>query len=130
MKSRMSIAARAAIRRLAAEAEQQPEGSATQQAAHATGALPVHTDIGGALAVTPDGEVVLYDFEKGVASVPEEHWRIYALAKAARRYPELRELAPPRPHDAVTCPSCGGFGFVLESLECGPCLGLGWTRRE
>lgn len=117
----------AAIRRLAEEAAQQSEGSATKEAAHATGSLPVHTDMGGALAVTPDGEVVHYDFETGATKAPEENWRIYALAKAARRFPELLDLAPPRPQGAVTCSSCSGLGVVLEGLDCGTCLGLGWT---
>ena len=127
MTSRVSIKTSEAIRRLAAKAAQEPGSSVIKEVAQATGALPVHADMGGALAVTPEGDVIQYDFETGATSAPEGNWRILALAKAARRFSELRELAPPKPNSAVVCPSCGGRGVTLGNADCGACWGTGWT---
>jgi hypothetical protein len=130
MSPRVSIKIRDAISRLTAEAARESESSAIKEAARATGALPVHTDMSGALALTSNGDVIQYDFETGTTSAPEENWRIAALTKAARRFPELRDLAPPRPNSAVDCPSCSGRGVILGNMDCGTCFGTGWTAQS
>jgi hypothetical protein len=114
------------IRRMTAMTAQETESSAFRDAARATGALPVHADTGGALAITVDGEVIMYDFETGETTIPEQKWKVLAHVKAARRYPELRELAPRKPADAKNCPSCAGSGILLENADCEMCLGTGW----
>jgi hypothetical protein len=86
----------------------------------------VYVDIGGALALTPNGDVIGYDFETGALSIPEENRQIFALTKAFRRFPELRGLAPSRPNNAVNCPSCGGRGVIPGSIDCEACWGRGW----
>jgi hypothetical protein len=106
---------------------QTAESSMSKEVAEATGALLVYADMGGALAVTPGGEVVYYDLDRKVTGVPEEKWRIVALRKAAQKFPELRDLAPERPGNAVSCPACAGRGVVLERFDCGACWGAGWV---
>lgn len=129
MRSRISIEIGDTIRRLATKAAQESESSAIREAAQATGALPVHADLGGALAVTADGDVIQYDFETGATTTPEENWRVLALAKAARRFPELRDLAPRKPAYAIECPSCAGSGTMPGNTDCATCWGNGWTTR-
>lgn len=116
-----------AIRRLIAAAEKS-ESAVTAEAARATGGLPVHVDMGGALVVTPKGDVVQYDFETRATSVPDNKWRTLALSKAARRFSELKDLAPSRPSNAITCPDCGGSGSI-HGTDCFECLGTGWIER-
>jgi hypothetical protein len=124
MKSPIRADIRAAIARLAAA--ESYEDSAIREAAIATNALPVHSDISGVLAVTSDGDVLHFDFETRMTTAPDERWRIYALAKASRRFPELKDLAPSMPRDATTCPACEGRGVLLGDMDCGTCMGLGW----
>lgn len=54
--------------------------------------------------------------------------RVAALVLAAARLPELAELLPPRPFDALNCPSCFNQDVVLGYLVCHQCHGLGWIR--
>jgi hypothetical protein len=115
------------IRELIAGAAQGSEASMSKEVAEAAGALLVYAGMGGALAVTPEGGVVLYDFDERVISAPEEGWQLFALKRAAKKFPELLELAPSRPSAAVNCPSCGGRGVVFDKYGCGDCWGLGWT---
>jgi RNA polymerase subunit RPABC4/transcription elongation factor Spt4 len=97
----------------------------------ATGALPVYLGIGGCLAITESGEVLLYDPEsREVAKVAEVEWRKAAYVAASERYPELKALAPPRPPDAETCPDCGGKGRRFGSAYCGSCFGTGWIKGQ
>jgi len=97
-------------------------------AAVLTGGVPVYADMGGVLVVTPDESVLLYDPESGeVSSVTEEQWVVLAFVKAAKRFPELRQLCPTRPETAVTCPQCKGEGVLLRSINCGLCFGKGWV---
>lgn len=129
MRSRISVEIGETIRRLAAEAARNSESSAIRQAAQATGALPVHADMGGALVVTAEGDVIQYDFETGATTRPDENWKVLGLAKAARRFPELRNLAPEKPTDAVRCRSCAGAGTMPGNTDCATCWGTGWIRK-
>lgn len=69
----------ATIRRLIASAAQKTAPSIDREVTQATGGLLVYADMSGALAVTPDGGVVFYDFDTRVTSVPDENWRGVAL---------------------------------------------------
>jgi len=95
----------------------------------ATGGLPVYAGWVVALAITPDGEVVEYDWDgKSIQSV-QGGWRTFALRRAARRFDVLRSLEPRKPDSAVDCRACGGRGVVTMgglSLDCGVCWGGGW----
>jgi hypothetical protein len=99
-------------------------------------ALPVYGDLGGALLLRPDAEVlaVAWDSES-VAHVAEPRERILGLAVAADEFPELRPLLPRRPETAVSCPACGGGGrWKVPWLEpgpwCGHCMGVGWLDEK
>jgi hypothetical protein len=114
---------RALSRHLAAHAE----SPVAREAAEKTGGVPVYSDVGGTLVVTATGEVLEFDSDTGVAeTVADPRWRLAALARGARSFGELAAFAPVRPTTASTCPACGGRGIVLESLDCGTCMGLGW----
>jgi hypothetical protein len=116
-----------AIRLLAEKAALEPEGSADGQIARATGALPVHADMGGALVLTVSGTVLSYDFETALTTETSEWWTTVAILKAARRFPGLRSLAAASaPLDAIKCPACGGSG-QLQRMDCGICLTTGWV---
>jgi hypothetical protein len=82
-------------------------------------------DVGGAIAITPDGEILRYDWDKEEVRVCHNEFRTIALVQAAKNFPELRQLMPPRPATAINCPECDGTGTVLGSLICGRCLGQG-----
>lgn len=114
------------IRELIAGIEKKGEESISKEVAEAAGALLVYAGWGGALAVTPEGEVFLYDYDTKLRSSPEENWRFFTLMKAARKFPELQDLAPPRPSAAVNCSSCGGRGVLFEKYDCGDCWASGW----
>jgi hypothetical protein len=71
MKPLVSPQIREAILLLKLKAAQEPESSVNRTVADALGALSVYADMGGALALTPDGEVIHYDFENGATSIPD-----------------------------------------------------------
>jgi hypothetical protein len=116
----------AAIRRLIAGVAEKDDLS--KEVAEATGALLVYRGWTAGLAVTPEGEVVEYDWEwdRGKVTVPDANWRNVALRTAAQKFPELQDLAPPRPSSAVTCPACDGSGFFYKRVGCGICWQAGW----
>jgi uncharacterized protein (TIGR02996 family) len=106
--------------------------------------LPVYSDMGGALLLRPDGEVVevgwngvLVRPDGGISEVVDdvrpagEFWRSVGLAAAAAAFPVLRPLLPMRPPDAQPCPACAGVGRQPwpeggGATWCGSCYGLGW----
>jgi hypothetical protein len=96
-------------------------------------ALPVYSDLGGALLLRPDGEVLSVGWDDDDARPPKSPWHLIALAGAAEGFPELRGVLPSRPADAVSCPQCRGAGLERWEVEsgkgvtfCGKCGGLGW----
>lgn len=103
------------------------------EAVRFSGALPVYVDIGGALFLRPDGEVLsLEGSSKGEPHVETDpRWRIAALVVGAEKYPELRPLLPARPSEAKNCEACDGSGKIRvggigPQIHCGICYGLGW----
>jgi hypothetical protein len=103
-----------------------------KEVALATGGLPVYADIGGALAITPEGEIRLHDHEtKELSASVDAKWRRVALTHAAEKYPSLADLRPVKPADAIGCPQCDGTGRLLNNrLRCAACVGTGWLYRE
>ena len=105
--------------------------------ATALAALPLDADMGGCIALRPDGELILVHGEQDGSSPTEwteeiePEWRIAALAAGSRRYPELADLLPTKGPDDIDCPDCGGAGTWsmpdgAEGPGCGCCWGLGW----
>jgi hypothetical protein len=103
-------------------------------------ALPLYEDLGGCIAIRPDGELIFVesnvDWSKPNVSARELEpmWRTIALASGSRRYPELRELLPPRGAEDIDCPDCAGTGRLREpptraGLICSACHGVGWRSR-
>lgn len=86
--------------------------------------------MGGILVLRSDGSVAHYDPEtdrmREVHDDEAGRWRTFALIQAARQFPELGALYPPRPNDAIVCSECAGSGARYESFICGACLGTGW----
>ena len=114
------------IRRLSDEAAARASNEDVREAVMKTGGVPVHTDLGGILLVAPDGQVLHYDPESGRVQAPGHNWKQLALAKAARRFPELEELRPRKPDGAAECRACEGSGVLQEGVDCGTCFGAGW----
>jgi hypothetical protein len=112
------------VRRFAQTAATQTENEPLREVAQATGGLPVYMDMGGALVITEDLDVLAYEWEtKRAEREVDEGWRRSAYCHAARRYPELQALLPVRPANARTCPQCSGTG-----LDCGTCWSTGWVE--
>jgi hypothetical protein len=97
-------------------------------------ALPLFNGWTETLAIRADGELVRWTTEEWPMPVQEfddRTWVQLALVQAAARYPELRQLAPSRPTNALRCETCGGTGFIggttthLEGPIC-RCGGTGW----
>lgn len=78
--------------------------------------------------LTPGGIVFCLDpdtFARRMEVEPDPASAINAVAQAARRRPELREMLPPRPPEAVDCRYCHGTGDEDQFGKCA-CAGLGW----
>ena len=102
-----------------------------RRAAAVTGGLPVYSDWTGVVVLTPQGDVMYCDDERATAEPPsEDGWRLLALVKAARRYPELISLLPTRPANSALCSRCGGSGFMFGNFDCGYCMGIGWVQTD
>lgn len=81
------------------------------------------------MAITPEGEIKAYIHANGtVHEVREDEWRCIALRSAAKWYPELKELIPKRPDDALKCEDCDGVGTFRETIWCSTCYGLGCLK--
>lgn len=98
------------------------------------GALPLALDWGGAFAIRPDGEIIMYlwDPPHDLRIEHDTRLRNIALFQGSLRYPELKVLVPARPDNAPECHSCKGTGippevkkYGLQNLVC-YCGGLGW----
>src|SRR5687768_2653932 len=80
-----------------------PESELTSIAAKHQ-ALPVYSDMGGSLFITPSLEVLMLDNDQ-LSPVLEasEHWRLVAIVSAAEKFPDLECLLPLRPDNASEC---------------------------
>jgi len=124
------LVAKVAKRREAILKEPHTHSHWTVEATRRTNGLPVYGDVGGIIAVTLSGELVLYNSEsEAVTPVQEELWVDVALASLGKHYPELGELLPARPAHASVCPNCSGSGWMMDGrLFCRRCRGLGWVE--
>jgi hypothetical protein len=101
------------------------------QVAERLRALPVYMDMGGALFLTLDGDVLRLNHYDGDVPTPEldSERHIVAAVAAAEKYPELAPLVPERPASAEDCSACGGTGRITRhNLRCGECTSLGWKH--
>jgi hypothetical protein len=97
-------------------------------------AVPVYSDLGGALLLRPDGKILRVGWEDEEKAEPaDQRWSLMGRVAAAEFFPELRALAPSPPASADNCPNCGGAGLERWWVEgvkgvtfCGRCCGLGW----
>ena len=95
--------------------------------------LPVLFDMGGYGAITHEGEVVvaLWDTLKQITIETDQQLRKIILFRCSQLYPELAELEPVRPQNAIDCPMCTENELVWrltqknEKLICG-CGGTKW----
>jgi hypothetical protein len=126
----MSHDAETQIRRRLAEYLSNPAAE-FQDVARRHDALPVYSDFGGTLFLTPSSTVLCLPADS--VDLQEEHspeWRLVALVRAAEKFPELQSLLPVRPDNAPACAACAGCGSVAGGPRCGACLGLGWQVRS
>lgn len=104
-------------------------------------ALPVYLDMGGALLLRPDGQILsVHADQKWCADsewevVTDARWRTVALITASERFSNLAFLRPQRPATAVDCPACQATGHVYyETLKrefwCNECQSLGWVSND
>src|ERR1051325_6294012 len=75
--------------------------------------LPMFLDVGGCYSIRPNGEIVSFPWDEPHKVDVENDPRIrnIVLCQGAKKYPELEELIPTRPTDAVECPDCKGTGI-------------------
>lgn len=98
------------------------------------GGVAVMGTIGAVWLLRPDGTLweVDDDFGRPLVPLPAE-WHHAALSCGAERYPWLAELVPPRPADALSCPTCDGRGRIGvrgssegQGAFCPQCRARGW----
>ena len=96
--------------------------------AQVTHCLPVYEYMSGSILLSTSGEFLFYDDESGsVDRLDDSRWENIALVSLTRRYPDMSDLLPPRPRNAIACPACSGAGRVPRlNVICGECAGLGW----
>ncbi len=102
--------------------------------------LPLYVDIGGGVALSPDGELIVFiwDEPQSIQPVSDPHLRFVALVAGSERYPELASLSPQRTLNDRDCPVCNGKGRLLDLEAHGIdtkhvrcyCGGLGWLPAD
>ena len=106
----------AAIRQLIADHLSGPEGEVSHEIVRRAHALPVYSDIGGTLFLTPAGEILCSPSDSTGPPTPERNakWQLVALVRAADKYPQLKQLRPVPDPNSVQCPACAA-GVRLPS---------------
>ena len=94
-------------------------------------ALPLLLDMGGCVALRPNGELIqfLWDTPDQITIEADPKIRHVARAVGSRRYPAISRLAPTRTSTSEVCPTCKGTGVIrpgLPNIVCS-CGGLGWV---
>lgn len=89
------------------------------------GLLLLHLDGVWVYGISADGVVLAVDVDDTQQRLEAPLHAVNAVAQAARTFPELRELLPERPGDAIACSICSGTGDAGASVAC-VCEGLGW----
>jgi hypothetical protein len=111
-----------------------PDPADLRRVAKLLKALPIYADMGGWIALNPDGSFVFLDgnTEKTDEEI-DQKFNLVALVKGREKYPELKILLPARPENANDCEACRATGKaifeeqVLNNVFCGNCSGLGWV---
>ena len=100
-------------------------------------ALPLWSDIGGCIAIKPDGSFVQCDWDSGkIVEEKNPAWQLLALVAGSKIYPELEVLLPKETGEAQQCSMCKGTGclviedYVSKNIVCGQCFGLGWVTDD
>jgi hypothetical protein len=96
-------------------------------------ALPLGISLWSYAFLTSDGELIETEWE------PNEILRsksiqafTFAVAIAARRFPELKTFIPVQPKNSIVCPACRGTKLFGEDVvtgkrgKCPACAALGW----
>ena len=92
-------------------------------------ALPLYRGWTETIGIQPSGEIVRWSPDGDFAGIqPEDDrvWVLSALVEGSKRYPELAELIPQRPPDAVDCECRKNPWIASGKFECGKCGGVGW----
>jgi hypothetical protein len=132
MRPELRIAIETRIIELSSTADPKLQWSRERATRHQ--ALPLYGDKGGWVLLRPSGELIQVpldeDFGQIAEPVKELLLQTVALVAGAQKYPELRELIPVRPADAVECAQCNGTGRMpsFPTVYCGKCGALGWRR--
>lgn len=92
--------------------------------------LPLYVGWSATLGIRCDHTYVRIDNEVEDAppeEVSDAFSRRLAICQGVKKYPELSDLLPQRPSQAVDCSSCGGAGEIAGAPEivC-ECGGIGW----
>jgi len=95
-------------------------------------ALPLVRDWFSTVGLQADGEIVQWSTDDpreydGSRPVEDRYLWLSSLVDAARRYPELRVLLPPRPAGARDCLCLGHPQFADGRILCPECCGLRWV---
>lgn len=105
--------------------------------------LPLSINFSTCYAINPDGEIAVLDFNgENIYTFLEFERdpciRSLVLCQGAKRFPDLSELMPVRPNDAIDCKNCEGtgiepinkkLGYDTERIVC-YCGGLGWLPED
>jgi hypothetical protein len=101
------------------------------------GAYHIWGTIGTDLFITRQGKLLRFvagkDLDEDTGSVEELNNDIEinaALTAAKSDVPELEELLPDAPTDAIECPECHGIGRRGILTTCRTCNSLGWIARR
>jgi hypothetical protein len=100
-----------------------------------SGGIYLYGTIGSEAILLPSGAVRMSradqwpesDVQTEREATTEE--RIAALVLGAEKWPQIAELLPARPTDAVDCSACRGAGMIPRpgGVICSKCHGLGWV---
>jgi hypothetical protein len=97
------------------------------------GALPLYFGWWATIGLKPDGEIVEWSTEGeyvGTRPVEERFFWLSGLVNASRQYPELRQILPERPANAVDCQHLAHPWFAEGKVICPECCGLGWVSAK
>ena len=94
--------------------------------------LPLWSDWLETVGIQPDGSLRKFSADgdqteyEGLRHVDRQAILIHSLLEGSRRYPQLQQVIPQRPPEAVVCPQCNGKGFAHQGVICS-CGNIGWV---
>lgn len=109
-------------------------GDDTLRLAQESGALAIGFDLCNDVFIRPDGAVGGASIDDSAVTFAEmsPSRLISALLFGSKRIPELHDLVPVRPDDAVNCSQCDASGKhpIAKHTWCDFCGGVGWMSNE